>query len=170
MKNTGKNTTSPKQLKVTCRFMTKSDVRGVAKAHAEAFDYDPARALEKAQEHSGTSKENGAVVAVVGKTVVGYALFSIQDKDMYIGNVGVAKRYRGQGVCGSIIPWLLRRIACFDCDTASLFVVSDTDAAVRCYKSHGFKGDSSSLTYRPNKRRSCPKTQITLVCSSGDCH
>jgi ribosomal protein S18 acetylase RimI-like enzyme len=171
MKNTGKKTTSSKDLKVTCRFMTQADESGVAKVHAEAFDNDPTRALQTAKEHSGHSKTEGAVVAVVGKTIVGYALFTVQDKDMYISNVGVRKRNRGHGVCGSMIPWLLRRIACFDCETASLFVVSDTDAAVRCYKSHGFEGESSSLSYRPSKKLSCPKRRTTLVsCATGTCH
>jgi ribosomal protein S18 acetylase RimI-like enzyme len=172
MKNTSKKTKTAKQLTVTCRFMEKGDERGVAKVHAEAFDSDPARALETAKEHSGETKDHGAVVALVGKTVVGYAFFSVSDKDMYISNVGVKKTHRGKGVCGSMIPWLLARIACFNCDTASLYVVSDTDAAVRCYKSHGFtgEGDSSSLTYRPKRRRKCPTSKITLVCATGDCH
>ncbi len=172
MKKTSKKTQTAKQLSVTCRFMLPGDIKGVAKAHAEAFDNDPTRALETAKEHSGESKDSGAVVAVVGKTVVGYALFTVSDKDMYISNVGVLKRYRGKGVCGSMIPWLLRRISCYDCDTASLYVVSDTDAAVRCYKSHGFKGDgdSSSLTYKPSRRQKCPTRNTTLVCATGDCH
>jgi ribosomal protein S18 acetylase RimI-like enzyme len=171
MKNAAKKTTSSKSLKVTCRFMGKADVRGVAKVHAEAFDYEPSRALESVKEHSGHDKENGAVVAVVGKTIVGYALFTIQGTDMYIANVGVRRQNRGQGVCGRMIPWLLRRIACFGCDTASLIAVSDTDAAVRCYKSHGFEGDSSSLTYTPSKKRGCPKsTSATYTCADGTCH
>jgi ribosomal protein S18 acetylase RimI-like enzyme len=180
MKNTSKKTKTAKQLTVTCRFMEKGDERGVAKVHAEAFDSDPTRALDTATEHNGETKDHGAVVALVGKTVVGYAFFSVSDsdsdsksgKDMYISNVGVRKSHRGKGVCGSMIPWLLARIACFNCTTASLYVVSDTDAAVRCYKSHGFagEGESSSLTYRPKRRRKCPTSTMTLVCATGDCH
>jgi len=151
--------------------MGKADVRGVAKVHAEAFDNDANRALETATEHSGLSKDHGAVVAVVGKTIVGYALFKVEEKDMYISNVGVRKQNRGQGVCGHMIPWLLRRIDCFNCETASLYVVSETDAAVRCYKSHGFVGDDSSLTYRPKRKRSCPKSSTaTYTCVDGTCH
>lgn len=152
--------------------MTKGDIKSVAKVHAEAFDiFSAESAVSSVSDHAGQNKENGAVVAIVGKTIVGYALFSIQEKDMYIGNVGVRKRNRGQGVCGRMIPWLLKRLSCFGCETASLFVVSDTDAAVRCYKSHGFEGDSSSLTYRPSKKRRCPKdSKSVTTCGTGSCH
>jgi ribosomal protein S18 acetylase RimI-like enzyme len=172
MKKTSKRPKAPKKLEVTCRFMEERDIKGAAKAHSEAFDASTDRALETAREHLDPSKKSGAVVALVGKTVVGYAFFTCSDRDMYISNVGVRKIYRGKGVCGSMVPWLLSRIACFDCDTASLYVVSDTDAAIKCYKRHGFKGDegSSSLSYRPRRKRPCPTRNTTLVCATGDCH
>lgn len=136
-----------KKLGLRCRFIKRKDLEAVARIHSDAFSSTTKDELEDRVKPKGIKRRKmskGAMVALHKEEVVGYILFDIEGKKMYLANVGVDSKRRSRGICNKMIPWLLKRLSAYRCTSAYLNVAKDNEAARRCYKGNGFidKDDS----------------------------
>lgn len=153
-----------KQLKkITCRMIRRSDAAAVAELHSDAFSRSSAEEFESRVRNR---KEKAMVAEKKDGTIIGYVLFDIEHKPgvgrvMYVANVGVSEKHRSRGVCGAMLPWLVKRVRKYDCEYAYLVVFKDNESAKRCYERAGFVPEDSSgmirMEYHPPKKSSRKK-------------
>ena len=149
---------------LTCRMIARGDLKEVVALHTDAFFN--ADEEEIARRVKG-KKERAMVCVSRSGRIEGYVFFDCETVDnertMYIANVGVRTKSRNKGVCGTMLPWLVKRLARYKCNSANLIVSSGNDPAIRCYESAGFcmsrKSGMSGMEYRPKEKSKKKKSK-----------
>ncbi len=80
-----------------------------------------------------------AVVAVRGKTIIGFALYEIRKDEVYVANVGVDEKNRGCGTCNKMAKALVKLLPKLRRAKMTLIVARDNPHAIKCYRQAGFR-------------------------------
>lgn len=147
-----------KLISLTCRMIEQEDVKEVAALHCDAFfNVDEKEIAARVR-----GKKERAMVCLSGSgKIEGYVLFDCEsqggERRMYVANVGVREKSRNKGVCGTMLPWLMKRLGRYKCQLAHLVVSNSNDSAIRCYERAGFRltkrSSMNRMEYRPAKNK-----------------
>ena len=126
---------------VTIRPAVPSDAPGIARL-VRQMGADS----EITEEYVGyflTGSERGVLLACLEDQVAGLLSYSVRPDLYHAGNsvlieeLVVDEKYRGQGIGGSLLDALLKRLEGTGCKELCLAVMPDNEAAIRFYKRYG---------------------------------
>lgn len=118
------------------RKMTKGDLKEVADIEKEIFSTPWS---QKSFQNAIENNHNVYYVAVIDDKIVGYiGIWGVADEGQ-INNVAVAKEYRNQGICTSILTKVMEECKDRGVVAFTLEVRVSNEAAIRVYEKMGFK-------------------------------
>ena len=79
------------------------------------------------------------LVAKVGSTIAAYSITRTTGNRAELDSIAVAKRFRNRGIGNAFLSSVIRKLKRTGCETLSLMVRRDNEAAIRFYRSLGFR-------------------------------
>jgi ribosomal-protein-alanine N-acetyltransferase len=126
---------STKVERFTIERMGPEDVDQVARLEKICFS-DPWS--KSSFQHELTNRFSIPLVVKSGSTVVGYCCLWHVYEQMEIATIAVAPEFRGKGVGGTMMRWILEEAARQGCSSVVLSVRESNLTAIRLYRRFGF--------------------------------
>jgi ribosomal-protein-alanine N-acetyltransferase len=120
---------------LTIQRMSREDVDQVARLEKLSFS-DPWS--KSSFEHELTNRFSIPLVVKSGSAVVGYCCLWHVYEQMEIATIATAPEFRGKGIGGMMIRWILDEAASRGCSSVVLSVRESNLTAIRLYRRFGF--------------------------------
>ena len=141
---------------LTIRSMTAQDIDTVITLERQIFpDPWPRSAFEDQIEDSGWY----ALVAEIGREIIGYACYMIVAHESHLTNVAVIPAFRRKLVAKRLLDTILQSVNAAGCEHILLEVRPSNEAAIAFYD----KNDFQVLYRRPNYYRSPVEDALVMV-------
>jgi len=120
---------------IAVQRMSREDVEEVARLEKLCFS-DPWS--KSSFEHELTNRFSIPLVVKSGSTIVGYCCLWHVYEQMEIATIAVAPEFRGKGVGGMMMRWIVEEAARQGCSSVVLSVRESNLTAIRLYRRFGF--------------------------------